>query len=142
MNTQQLRRGLLVLATAGLTTAGATWLHAAGHLESERKEKEHAYEMEEIMVEGHKGDRNKGIDPLIKKTLNGSATDAEKKKLLAYYLALEEYEAPKGDQEEWKKRTSMLTMAMIDFMAGKEGASDRLDKAKNCKACHDAHKPD
>ena len=138
----QFRNGLLALVVAGVALSSVNWLRAGAHLESERAEKKHAYEMEEIMKIGNRGDKDKGIDSLLKKTLDGAASVAEKKKLLGYYLALEEFAAPKGDQKAWATKTGTLTMAMVDVLAGKDGAADRLKEASNCKACHSEHRPD
>ena len=78
---------------------------------------------------------------LNKKVIGGTATDAEKLELLDLFISLTENSPPKGDAESWKEFTNSVTMAAARVAVGREGATDELKAATNCKKCHDAHKP-
>ncbi len=87
----------------------------------------------EIMKVGFKGG-------LLKKVAGGDASDDEKKKLHEMLVALGKNKVEKGDAESWKKLTSALVKASKDVLEGKDGAGEALQKASNCKACHNIHK--
>ncbi|MBL6724108.1 MAG: hypothetical protein ISQ09_03360 [Rubripirellula sp.] len=91
------------------------------------------YSTEEIMKVGFKGG-------LLKKVAAGAASDEEKQKLHAMLVALSKNKVEKGDAESWKTLTSALVKASTAVMEGKDGAGDALQKASNCKACHNVHK--
>ena len=74
------------------------------------------------------------------KVIKGTATDAEKAKLLAYAKALPGLKPPKGSKESWKKLTASLLKATTAAVEGKDGGTAALGKAINCKACHTPHK--
>ena len=92
------------------------------------------YEMEDIMKKGMKGDTS-----LLAKVQGGTATDEEKKTLLAMFVSLAAFTPEKGDQDSWKTKTTALKDAMQPFVDGK-GDVAALKKASNCKACHSVHK--
>lgn len=77
---------------------------------------------------------------LCKKVVGGDATDEEKKELLEMFEALAKNKPPKGDAEDWKEKTTALVKGAKAAVDGKKNAGKRLQKAANCKACHDAHK--
>jgi hypothetical protein len=130
-----------VVGAAALSMTFSSSLQAAAHKEGEKPRL--PYKMEDMMKKGMKGDKEKGIDSLLKKTLKGTATAKEQKQLLGYFIAIElAYHPERGDAASWKEKTDTLTRAMIGFMAGKPGAVDVLEEAANCKACHKAHKPE
>jgi hypothetical protein len=74
------------------------------------------------------------------KVVAGTASEEEKKQLVAYYEALAGNKPPKGDAESWKKGTADLLAAAKEALEGKEGAGEKLKAASNCAACHMAHK--
>ena len=74
------------------------------------------------------------------KVIKGTATDAEKAKLLAYAKALPKLKPPKGSKESWQKLTAALLKATTAAVEGKPGGVEALGKAINCKACHTPHK--
>jgi hypothetical protein len=116
---------LLAVAFAGMTVLGA----------ADDKPK---YDIEAIMGKAH-GENN---DKLLKKVLSGKASDAEKKELLELYTELGKNKPPKGDAKDWKKKTDALVSAAKDVAGGKKEAEKGLEKAANCKTCHEAHRKD
>ena len=80
-------------------------------------------------------------DKLTKKVTGGKATDEEKMELLDMFISLTENDPPKGDEASWKNFTNSATIAAAMVVVGREGATDQLKTATNCKKCHDAHKP-
>jgi len=115
--------------------------YSAAHKEAENK-KNMPYDMEKIMSVGMKGDKKEGVDGLVKKVIDGAASKDEQKDLLRFFLSLEKYSVEKGDQEAFNKKADALTASLIGVIAGVDGSIAKLDEAKNCKACHDAHRPD
>ncbi len=81
----------------------------------------------------------KGDNSLLKRAINGSATDAEKTKLLDYIKKLQNTHPPAGNQADWDNRIKSLVTAATDLAANKQGAVDALKTASNCKSCHNAH---
>ncbi len=77
---------------------------------------------------------------LQKKVVGGSASQAEKDELVELYTALAKGKPEKGDEKSWKDKTENLLKAAKDVAAGKEGATQALAKAANCKGCHSVHK--
>ena len=90
------------------------------------------------------------IKDVMKKVMKGKpnfltkvvkeGSDDEKKELHKYLVALSKNKPKKGSEESWKKLNTALVAASTDFVAGKEGAGEKLMKAANCKACHSEHK--
>jgi len=93
------------------------------------------FSMEEIMKTGMKGDTS-----TLKKVVDGVATDAEKKQLLAYFQALTQHSPAKGDEASWKAKTSALVAVTQKIVNGDKAAIAQLKEASNCKACHSVHK--
>ena len=81
-----------------------------------------------------------GKPSLYAKVIGGNASDDEKQMLVDLYAALGKSKPPKGDQDEWKRRTDELVAAAKDVAAGNGDATTNLAKAANCAACHKAHK--
>ncbi len=77
---------------------------------------------------------------LLKKVATGQASEAEPKRLLSLYRVMEQLKPPKDDDADWKERTRLLVSAVEETIAGKKEGPQLLQKAANCKACHDAHK--
>lgn len=77
---------------------------------------------------------------LCGKVAKGTATEEEKKQLAGLFAALHANKPPKGEQSSWDSKTQALVDAANDVLAGKEGAGGKLQKAANCKGCHDSHK--
>lgn len=91
------------------------------------------YTIKDVMAEAHKG-------KLVNKVQEGAATDEEKEKLVALYIALWENKPPKGDQASWNEKSGALVVASAKALLGEEGAADALKSAANCAACHGSHK--
>lgn len=77
---------------------------------------------------------------LLKKVVSGEATAEEKTQLLDYYISLVENTPKKGDANSWHKLAGDAAKAAAKVVVGREGATDELKAATNCKACHDVHK--
>ena len=87
----------------------------------------------DVMEKAHK-------DGLLKKVLDGEASDEEKKKLLDLYIDMFESEPPQGDQGEWMMQAGASVLAASKVVVGRDGAMEELKSATNCKACHDKFK--
>lgn len=98
------------------------------------QDEEPEYTISEVMKEAHKGG-------LLKKVFEGKASDEDKAKLLDLYEAMLANDPPKGSAEAWKKRSEAIVAAAKELIEDKEGASEKLTKAVNCKACHSEHRP-
>ena len=93
-------------------------------------------DIEDIMGKAHGEDNDK----ILKKVLDGKASDAEKKELLELYTELGKNKPPKGDDKSWKDKTTALVSASKDVVDGKDSGVAGLKKASNCAGCHKAHK--
>ena len=91
------------------------------------------YTILEVMLTAHK-------DGLLKKVTDGKASDAEKKQLVDFYVALGQNKPPKGDPAEWRKRCDELLKLAKACAAGDQDAPAALAKAANCAACHKVFK--
>src|SRR5438876_4771674 len=87
--------------------------------------------IKEVMKMAHTGKPT-----LLAKVAGGKASDDEKKMLVELYENLGKNKPPKGDEDEWKKKTEDLVAAAKDVAAGTKGANAKLQKASNCGACH------
>ena len=92
--------------------------------------------IEEAMKGGFKGD-----DSLVKKVVGGKATKEEMAKLKEYCDALVKVKPPVGDEASWKEKTEAMAKAMAAVVAGEADATKAFEKASNCKACHEVHRP-
>ena len=92
-------------------------------------------------IESVMKDAMKGEASLYKKVATGKASDAENAKLLEYVKSLPGEKPEKGDAASWKEKTEKLVKAVEDVVAKKPGATNELQTAGNCKACHNVHKP-
>jgi len=93
--------------------------------------------IEKAMKEGHKGKTS-----IVAKIKDGSASKEDIKKLQGWYTAMAKVKPPKGDAEGWKKKNTRLAALTGKIANGDEKAKKAFGKAVNCKACHNAHKPD
>ncbi len=117
----------LVLSAAVALVAVAAFMQTAG-----AEEKKPA-SIKQVMGKAFKP---KG---LIGKVLKGEASDADKEMLVSLLEDLAANEPPRGSAESWKAKTDALVAAAKTAKEG--GATDALNKAKNCAACHKEHKP-
>ena len=117
---KQLATVAAVVAAVGLTSAFSA--------DGDKSEPKH--EVETIMKKGMKGDSS-----IVKKIINGSASDEEKALFVEYCESLKHFEPEVGSAESWKEKTASL------LKAAKSGDAEALKKASNCKACHSKHKP-
>lgn len=93
--------------------------------------------IEKAMKEGHKGKTS-----IVAKIKDGSASKAEIEKLQKFYQEMSKVKPPRGDAEAWKKKTTQLANLTGKLAGGDEKAKAPFEKAVNCKACHEAHKPE
>lgn len=84
---------------------------------------------------------NKGKDSLLQKVTGGNASDAEKIKLLDYYISMVESKPKKGEMDSWHNLAGRAVTAAAKVAVGREGAEEELKASTNCKACHSKHKP-
>lgn len=91
--------------------------------------------IKQVMKAGFAGDNS-----LCKKVVTGDASDDEKKEFLNLLIDLVENDAPKGEEIQWKMQSGRALLAAAKVVAGREGATDELKEATNCKACHDVFK--
>jgi cytochrome c553 len=99
------------------------------------------FTIEEIMEKAHKAPK-KGQPSLLKKVVDGNASDEQKKQLVEYYEALAKNKPEKGSEDDWKKRTATMLTAAKKVAKGDDEARPQLGRAVNCKSCHQLHKPD
>jgi uncharacterized protein with ATP-grasp and redox domains len=75
-------------------------------------------------------------EKLHEKVIKGGASKEEKEKLREAYEEMGKNDPPKGDKDEWKKRSETLAKAV------KEDDTKALETAVKCGDCHKAHKAD
>jgi mono/diheme cytochrome c family protein len=94
--------------------------------------------IKEVMKKAHVG----AAKSLLSKVAAGKGSEEDKKALLALYEALAKNKPPKGDEDEWKTRTSAMVKAAKAAVDGDKDAGKELAKiSRSCAACHAAHKP-
>jgi len=91
------------------------------------------YTTKEVMQKAHKGG-------LMKKVSEGKASADEKKQLIEFYEALAANKPPKGDEAEWKVKTSAILAAARAAAEGDEAVANKLSNTVKCMECHQAHK--
>jgi len=77
---------------------------------------------------------------LCKKVASGKANEAEQKGLLEMFQSLAANKPPRGEDKSWTEKTKSLVDAAQAVVDGKDGAGAQLQKAANCKGCHESHK--
>ncbi|MCA9190489.1 MAG: hypothetical protein KDB03_01955 [Planctomycetales bacterium] len=91
------------------------------------------HDLKEVMKVAHK-------DGLLKKIIAGQASQEEKQTLLDLYISMVEAKPKKGEMTSWHHLAGGAALAAAKVVVGREGAVAELEKASNCKACHDVHK--
>src|SRR5438093_6247103 len=91
------------------------------------------YTTKEVMQKAHKGG-------LMKKVSEGKATADEKKQLLEFYEALAANKPPRGEEADWKTRTSAIVAAARLAAEGDEAGAKKLTEVvgTKCMDCHSA----
>jgi hypothetical protein len=97
------------------------------------------HSLKQVMLEANK-DKD-GEKSLLKKVIGGNASDAEKIKLLDYYISMVESKPKKGEMDSWHNLAGRAVTAAAKVAVGREGAEEELKASTNCKACHSKHKP-
>lgn len=62
-------------------------------------------------------------------------------RLVMLYESLPSQSSPKGDDDDWKERSTNLLNAAKDVLAGKDDSVAAFKRAVNCNSCHSRHKP-
>jgi hypothetical protein len=93
------------------------------------------FTIKEVMAKAHKGK-----PALCGKVAGGKASKEEKEELVQYYIALTKNKPPKGDAGSWKEKTEALVAAAKACLADEKDGPAKLQKAVNCKGCHEVHK--
>src|SRR5262245_5519342 len=86
------------------------------------------YTIKEVMQKAH----TPGAKSLLKKVATGKADDAEKKQLVELYTALAQNKPPKGDEKDWKERTSKMLDTAKAAAKGDEKAATSLLEIVSC----------
>ena len=63
-------------------------------------------------------------------------------RVVMLYESLPQQTSPKGDAEDWTKRSTALLTAAKQVATGEEDGVKAFKKAVNCNSCHSRHKPD
>ncbi len=112
------------LLTTALLASALPFLHSAAKPE-----------IKDVMKAAMKGD-----DSLFKKVTEGSAAEADAKKLAACLKNLDGQKPPKGDQAAFQTKVAALVKAANDVAGGNKAAIAALKEAGNCKSCHNEFK--
>jgi hypothetical protein len=124
-----MKNHFLILSSAVALAALTFYVNAA--------DKKPKYTTEQVMEALHKGDDNVG-----KRILKGEGSKEDLAKLVEYYPSLPLNEPAKGDKASWEAKTTALLKAAKALHAGEAGALEQYKQAVNCKACHNAHRPE
>lgn len=93
------------------------------------------YSTKEVMAQAH------GKEGLKGKVASGKASKEEKEQLVVLYVALAKNKPAKGDDTSWKQKTEAIVKAAKAVASSDDKAAVAdLNKATNCKVCHEAHK--
>ncbi|RPH39113.1 MAG: hypothetical protein EHM91_12835 [Planctomycetota bacterium] len=71
---------------------------------------------------------------------DGESTEAQNKKLLEEFKALDGMQPPLGDVKGWKNRTGAAIAALQELVDKKPGAVERVRSVTDCTGCHNAHR--
>ena len=88
--------------------------------------------MKTVMQKGFKGD-----DSLLKRIIEGKATQLEKNLFVTYVETLPAFTPKKGSG--WSKKATAVVHAAKAVRDG-DGDLDTLKIATNCRSCHEPHK--
>jgi hypothetical protein len=91
--------------------------------------------IEEVMEKIHKG-KDKSV---FAQVVAGKGTPEQLKSIIEGYEAMAAQKPPKGELEDWKKRTSAVLAAAKAVDGGDKKALATLKTAANCKQCHELH---
>jgi len=89
----------------------------------------------EVMKKAHDGNPK-----LCAKVATGKASKEEKDELVVLYVALSKNKPGKGDAKSWEEKTKALVDAAKECVTDDKAGGPKLQKAVNCKACHEVHK--
>jgi hypothetical protein len=92
------------------------------------------HSIKDVMENAHKAG-------LLKKVLDGQASQEEKMTLLDHYVSLTESAPPQGSPEGWQAKANAVVVAAAKVATGRDDGTELLKGATNCAACHKEHKP-
>ena len=90
--------------------------------------------MKTIMRQGFKND-----DALLKRILEGNATQADKDRFVTFTESLADFTPQKGAAQSWSEKTTAILMTARNVATG-DGDLAALKMATDCRACHKVHK--
>lgn len=85
---------------------------------------------------------HKGKESMAARVRDGKGSKEDLAILIKFYKFLATQKPEKGDAASWKEKTTALLAATEQLNKGEAGAQEAYKKAVNCKACHEAHKPE
>lgn len=124
--------GLCLICAATFSIAAYTAQGQQQQPGSAASEAKHS--IKDVMQNAHKAG-------LLKKVLDGKATQEEKMALLDHYVSLTESKPPQGSVEGWQQKTDAVVVAAAKVAVGRDDGTELLKQATNCAACHKEHKP-
>jgi hypothetical protein len=92
------------------------------------------FSIKDVMENAHKAG-------LLKKVLDGQASQEEKLTLLDHYVSLTESQPALGSPEGWREKSNAVVVAAAKVAVGRDDGTELLKAATNCAACHKEHKP-
>lgn len=107
---------------------------APGQQQAEDSEPAVKYSIKDVMQNAHKAG-------LLKKVLDGEASQADKLALLDHYVSLTESKPPQGSPEGWEAKSNAVVVAAAKVAVGRDDGMELLKGATNCAACHKEHRP-
>ena len=125
-------RRVLILVAASLVVTG-TGLGTLLRAQEDDGPPAPKHTIKEVMKQAHSS-------KLLNKVVDGTASKEEKDQLLDLYISLFENAPPKGERGDWMRKSGGLLYAAARVSVGREGATEQLKTASNCKACHDVFK--
>lgn len=125
---------LLMVIGCGILVTATAFQARGQQAQSAEDEVEPKYTIAEVMEGAHKS-------KLLQKVLKDEASQEETIELLDHYVSLTESEPPKGSPEDWQGKADAIVVAAAKVLVKRSQGKELLQKATNCKACHQEHKP-
>ena len=124
-----------MLVAGGFVAVSFLLLLSVSGDEAAAQGKEPKYTIAEVMKVVHH--TKTGI---IGRIYKGTASKADKEKMLEMYESLAQSKPPAGDIKNWKKRTTDLVSAAKLIEKNDPGGVAALKKAVSCTSCHESFK--
>lgn len=137
---KRIRTRLLSFALLGPVAAGVAFVGTKGFAD----ESSATPPIKEIMKVAFAGDKKNNVEPLCKVVVSGKGTKQDADELLKFVKDLAAAKPPRGDEDDWKKRTQDLVAAAEQLDASDKPSAEAVasfKSANDCRACHKAHRP-